>query len=88
MVKTASGKLLMLEVEHLSDTDREFLEEKEASDDRLSESDKGHVWHLNIKDFTMVGSLVGYYAEDYILERKDSRVSVNGMRERDLPEAS
>ncbi len=71
----------MLEIEHLSDTDREFLEEKEASDDRLSESDKGHVWHLNIKDFTMVGSLVGYYARG-LCSRAERLASVRQWNER------
>ncbi len=86
VVKTQKGKLLVLEIKQLSQDDQKYLKSAEAGTDRLADTDKNHTWSLTIKDLKVTGSLTGYYAEDYVIQRAQSKVVVNGKKENELPE--
>ncbi len=86
VLKTKSGRLIALEIQQLSEDDRKFLASTEAKIGQLGSADKNHVWALTLKDLKVVGALTGYYAEDYVIQRQDARISVNGKKEQELPE--
>ncbi len=86
VLKTKKDKLISLDIKQLSEEDQKYLATAEASVERLADSDKDHVWQLNIEDLKLIGKLAGYYAEDYVVERLMSRPMVNGKKEKDLPE--
>ncbi len=85
-MKTKSGRLIALEIQQLSEGDRKFLASTEAGIGQLDSADKNHVWTLSFKDLKVVGALIGYYAEDYVIQRHDARIAVNGKKEQELPE--
>lgn len=86
VLRTTKNKLLSLDVKQLSPEDQKFLSTAEASADRLADPDKNHVWQLQQKELKLIGRMQGYYEQDFVIERAQSRLVVNGKKETELPE--
>jgi hypothetical protein len=85
VLKSKSGRLIAVEIAQLSPGDQDFLRTEEAGTSKLGAKDKDHVWRLQ-GDAKLTGSIVGYFAQDLIVERRNAKLFVEGNEEKDVPE--
>lgn len=85
VLKTKDGRLIAVEIAQLSQPDQEFLKSEEAGATKLDAKDKDHVWRLQ-GDLKAIGRIVGYFAQEMVVERRNAKLFVDGTQESDLPE--
>ncbi len=85
VLKTKDSRLIAVEISQLSKPDQEFLRSEEAGATKLDAKDKDHVWVLQ-GDLKVIGRVVGYFAGDLTVERRNARIFVDGTEDSQVPE--
>lgn len=85
VLKAKDGRLIAVEIGQLSKQDQDFLRSEEAGATKLDAKDKDHVWRLQ-GDRKIIGRVVGYFAQDLVVERRNAKLFVDGTQESDVPE--
>jgi hypothetical protein len=85
ILQRADGELGLVPIELLSESDREFLKSKEASDASHKFTEPLQTWTL--QDGTkLVGRIVDYAAKDLTLQRRRGNIYVNDRNFDNLPD--
>lgn len=85
VLKAKDSRLIAVEISQLSKADQEFLRSAEAGATKLDAKDKDHVWRLQ-DDLKIIGRVVGYFAGDLTVERRNARIFVDGTEESQVPD--
>ena len=85
VLKTADARLIAVEIAQLSKVDQEFLRSEEAGATKLDAKDRDHAWRLQ-GDLKVIGRIAGYFAQDMVVERRNSKLWVDGTQENEVPE--
>ncbi len=84
VLRAKDGRLIAVEIPQLSKDDQAFLQTEAAGIKQLGARDQDHVWHL-AGDVNFKGRIVDYFAHNMTIERKNSKLYVDGTKESDLP---